>query len=215
MKFEVTRFKTLRLALNEIAQYVRDPEHLQTGKPVEKFGGLRPRELLANWLICAAFNEYNGTPERVTFIADGKGTDETFGDGILYDTEPKETFPTEHVMVPIPREENVPDIEARILKAINDKNNKGGGGPTYARGKTLVVFLNDGRGLQWSPNKVAKALPNPFHFPVAWVVGLHTYNAETGEYAYFASMLQLVDGNAPTFVIRTTDFDSWTVTRIP
>ena len=208
VNYNTVQFKSARDALNQIAQYVRDPEHLQTGKPIEKFGGLRPRELLANWLICAAFNEHNGTPERVTFIADGKGTDETFGDGILYDTESKETFPTEHVIVPIPREEKVPDIEARILKAINDKNDKGG--PAYARGKTLVVFLNDGRGLLWFPNKVAKALPNPFHFPVAWVAGLHTHNAETGEYAYFASMLQLVDGNAPTFIIRTTDFDKWT-----
>src|SRR5579871_5281974 len=95
------RFKNLRLALNEIAQFIRNPEHLQTGKPIEKFGGLRPRELLANWLICVAFNAHNESPERLTFIA-SKTCDEYFGDGILHDTVTGETFPTEHVIVPIP-----------------------------------------------------------------------------------------------------------------
>ena len=53
MKYPVTRFKSLPVALKEIESMVRDPRHLQTGKPIEKFGGMRPREILGNWLLCA------------------------------------------------------------------------------------------------------------------------------------------------------------------
>ena len=211
MKFEVTRFKNLRLALNEIAQFIRDPLQLQVGKPIPRFGGLRPRELLANWLICAAFNEHNGSPERLTFIASKTG-DEFFGDGILQDTTTGETFPTEHVIVPKAKDGKTADLQARILKAIIDKNDKGGA--AYASGKTLVVFLNDGTDAMWWPTRVTKALPDPLYFGSVWVVGLHSHDAQTGEYAYAVAMLEFVEGNAPFFVIRTADFNSWTVTRI-
>jgi hypothetical protein len=131
----------------------------------------------------------------------------------LQDTTTSASFPTEHVIVPKADEEGkTADLQARILKAINDKNNKGGA--AYASGKTLVVFLNDGSDAVWWPNSVTKGLPDPLHFDVVWVIGLHSHDAHSGEYAYSASMLELVKGNAPTFVIRTTDFDSWTVTRI-
>jgi len=211
MKYEVVRFKNLRLALNEIAQFIREPLHLQIGKPIPRFGGLRPRELLANWLICAAFNAHNNSPDRLTFIA-SKGRDDFFGDGILQDTATGNSFPTEHVIVPKSKAGKTVDLQVRILKAINDKNNKGGA--AYASGKTLVVFLNDGTDAVWWPNRVTKGLPNPLHFGVVWVVGLQSHGAQSGEYAYTVSMLELVEGSAPTFIIRTSDFDSWVVTRI-
>jgi hypothetical protein len=66
MKFQVVRFKSLRSALNEIAKFVSEARQLQTGMPLKRFGGLRPRELLANWLVCAAFNEHCGSPDRLT-----------------------------------------------------------------------------------------------------------------------------------------------------
>lgn len=211
MKYQVVRFKNLRLALNEIAQFVRDPRQLQTGKPIKKFGGLRPRELLANWLVCAAFNEHCGSPDRLTFIADSTSKDEIFGDGILLNTETGETFPTEHVIVPAAKQGKTADLATRILKAITDKINKGGS--AYASGKTLVVFLNDGSDAEWKPTRVTKELPDPPHFAVIWVVGLHAFDAKSGEYTYAVAQLTLEDGNAPTFIIRTSDFDSWTVTR--
>lgn len=131
----------------------------------------------------------------------------------MLDTETGDTFATEHVIVPTAREGKTADMEARILSAIEAKNKKGGA--AYASGKTLIVFLNDGSGGAWKPNRVAKALPNPLHFAVVWVVGLHTPDAKSGEYTYGVAQLTLNDGNAPTFIIRiAADFDLWTATRI-
>jgi hypothetical protein len=97
-----------------------------------------------------------------------------------------------------------------ILKAIEAKNKKGG--PAYASGKTLIVFLDAGAGV-WSPNSVTRRLPDPLHFAVVWVVGLHRIESE--EYIYGVTQLALSDGNAPTFLIRiTSDFSSWTTERI-
>jgi hypothetical protein len=136
MKYPITRFKNSKLALREIAQFVRSGQHLQTGKPLKRFGGLRPRELLANWLLCVAFNYDCRSAERLTFTSDPLD-----GDGLLYDTETEAVYPTEHVLVPDTQGQAV-DVEALILKAIDDKRNKGGA--AYAKGKTLVVFLNAG-----------------------------------------------------------------------
>jgi hypothetical protein len=205
MKLPIVRFKNLKVALKEIAQFVRDPRHLQTGKPVKQFGNLRPRELLTNWLVCVAFNEECESPDRLTFTSDPTG-----GDGILLDTQTKETFATEHVIVPAATKGETADVEALILTAIEVKNKKGG--PAYASGKTLIIFLNAGSGA-WSPNRVAKQLPNPLHFAVVWVVGLH--HSESGEYTYGVTQLTLDDGNAPTFLIRiANDFNLWTTTKI-
>jgi hypothetical protein len=55
-------------------------------------------------------------------------------------TESEASFPTEHILVPAARSGEAVDIEALILKAINDKREKGGA--AYASGKTLAVFLN-------------------------------------------------------------------------
>lgn len=204
MKYPTRRYKDLKAALDDIAQFIRSGEQLQTGKPLKQFGNLRPRELLANWLLCVAFNHDCRAPERLTFVSDPLD-----GDGILYDTETGATYPTEHVLVPDARGEAV-DVEALILKAIEDKRNKGGA--AYASGKTLVVFLNAGGG-PWVPNRIASRLPDPLHFAVVWVVGLH--HIEAGEYIYAATQLDVSEGNAPTLLIRiAVDFDSWEIKRI-
>ena len=56
MKYHVRQFKSLAAALKEIEPFVRNGQHLQTGKPFEKFGGMRSREILANWLVRVATN---------------------------------------------------------------------------------------------------------------------------------------------------------------
>lgn len=48
MKYQITRFKNLKVCLKELEPFIRNGEHLQTGKPFKRFGGLRSRELLAN-----------------------------------------------------------------------------------------------------------------------------------------------------------------------
>jgi hypothetical protein len=144
MRHQVTRFKDLKTALKVLEPFIRHGEHLQTGKPLKRFGGLRSRELLANWLMCVAVNA-NVKADRLTFTSDPTG-----GDGVIYDTATEETWPTEHVLVPKHRGGGEPDVEAAILKAIADKQSKGGA--AYASGKTLVVLLNAGGGVAWHPN---------------------------------------------------------------
>ena len=45
MKYPATQFKSLAAALKEIEPFVRNGQHLQTGKPFERFGGMRSREI--------------------------------------------------------------------------------------------------------------------------------------------------------------------------
>jgi hypothetical protein len=42
------------IALKEIEPFICNGEHLQSGKPLKKFGDMRSREILANWLVCVA-----------------------------------------------------------------------------------------------------------------------------------------------------------------
>jgi hypothetical protein len=118
MKYRTIRFTDLKAALKEIEQFVRDPQHLQTGKPVKQFGNLRPRELLTNWLMCAACN-YECGSDRLTFTSDPTG-----GDGILLDTQANETFTTEHVILPAATKGKTVDLESRILSAIRSRKTK-------------------------------------------------------------------------------------------
>jgi hypothetical protein len=90
----IKRFKSMAIALKEMEPYIRNGQHLQTGKPFKNFSDMRSREVLANWLICAVQNAEHGT-ERFTFTSDPVG-----GDGVFCDTETGETWPSEHVMVP-------------------------------------------------------------------------------------------------------------------
>ena len=80
------------------------------------------------------------------------------------------------------------------MKAINDKQQKGGA--AYARGKTLVVFVNAGGGA-WHPNSVAKQFPTTLDFAAVWAVGLQ--GVEDGEYVYGVTNLHVDGGDAPTW----------------
>ena len=203
MKHPTTRFKSLAVALKEMEPFIRNGEHLQTGKPFRKFGDMRSREILANWLVCAAINAVS--KGKLTFTSDPTG-----GDGIICDVASGETWSTEHVMVPRLRAGQTGDAEALILKAIEQKRRKGGA--AYAAGKTLIVFLDAGAGT-WFPNKRARQLPKPLHFATAWVVGLQ--GVEAGEYVYAVTNLDLSEGDAPTLLVRIAkDFDAWKVKPI-
>ncbi len=205
MKYPTKQFKSLKLALKELEPFIRDADHLQTGKPFDQFGGLRSRKLLANWLLCATINAESGT-EDMTFTSDPFG-----GDGIIYNTATEDAYPTEHVMVPEERRGTTVDAEARILEAIEQKRSKGGA--AYASGKSLVVFLNAGSGGAWFPNRVAKRLPAPLHFAIVWVLGLH--QVQDGEYVYGVTQLDVSEGNAMVWLVHVgKDFDAWRVEAI-
>jgi hypothetical protein len=203
MSYRTKRFKTMAVALRELEPFIKSGVHLETGRPFKQFGDARSRELAANWMICAAANGEEGAGRRMEFHSDPIG-----GDGIIVDAKSGETWPTEHVLVPMPHIATVPDIEASIAKVVSDKQKKGGA--AYATGKTLVVFLNSGGG-EWKPTRVAKNLP-PHDFGAVWVVGL--YRAVDGEYTYGVANLHLEIGRAPTWTVHIAkDFASWSVKR--
>src|SRR5438045_7712448 len=112
MKYRVIRFRSLKDALKELERFVRNGEHLQTGRPLARFSGLRSREILANWLICVALN-FTNEEGRFTFSSDPLG-----GGGIICDTVTETTWPTEHVLVSRIGGGKVADIETLILKTI-------------------------------------------------------------------------------------------------
>lgn len=189
--------------MKELERFIRNAKHLYSGKPFDRFGDLRSRELLGNWLICAVLNAGRPTPSY-TFTSDPQG-----GDGIIYDTETETGWPTEHVMVPKPTAQETSDIPALVLAAISKKQQKGGA--AYARGKVLVVFLDAGLG-EWFPNQVARQLPK-VDFKEVWVVGLH--GEVTDEYVYGVTQLEMSGGNAPTWLVRiSANFESWKAQRL-
>jgi hypothetical protein len=205
----VRRFKSLAIGLKELEPFIRNGEHLQTGRPFTKLEGMRSREALANWLICAAA-DFAHSSERMSFTSDPTG-----GDGIIYDSKTKRTWRTEHVMVRRPisekEKENPTPIETQILQAVTKKQKKGG--IQYASGKQLVVFVDSGGG-NWHPNKVARELPQPLLFDAVWVVGLHG-EVVAGKYVYGVTQLDLANGNAPIWLVRIArTFRRWAVSKI-
>jgi hypothetical protein len=206
MRHASKQFKSLKIALKELEPFIRDGKHLQTGRPFATMHGLRSREGLANWLICAVFNSIAGK-EQLTFAT---VAEEIGGDGVLLDATTGETWPTEHVMVP-KNDDDERDIETRVLEAIRDKQQKGG--QEYARGKTLIVFLNAGNSSEWWPNRVAKAVPQPTLFGAIWIVGLHA--VENGEYHYNVVEIDVESGVGHVWrVCIAAGFDQWSVSHI-
>lgn len=206
MKYEVTRFKDLTIALKEIEPFVRDGKHLLTGKPFQRFGNMRSREVLGNWLMCAVINAHTGKNIH-TFTSDPQGSD-----GIILNTETGDTWSTEHVMVgeAYKLKEKKLSIEDRIVFAFNKKLNKGG--KAYASGKQLIVLLNADGG-SWHPRKVAKKLPTNLSFADVWVVGL--LPSEDKNYVYSVSQLGTSSRDAPTWKVHIeSDFCSWSVVPI-
>ena len=172
MKIKVRRFKGLAVGLKELERFIRNGQHLTTGRPFKTMSMLS-REALGNWLLCAVLTDSSGRP--YCFTSDPGG-----GDGIVYDEANKADYPTEHVYVrEVPKNEAATaSIDALILTAVSHKESKG---KAYAEGKTLVVFLNAGLG-EWHPNKVARALPAG-NFSTVWVVGLD-HIEDSGAYVY-------------------------------
>ena len=202
MKYPTARFKNMTEALKQLEPFIRDPRQLRTGRPLDKFYGLRPREILANWLLCAALNFPNQT-EEVTFFST---RDPIGSDGVIYDTLADITVPTEHVFVRRAHGADAQNIDALILNEIEKKNSKGKN--AYASGKTLVVLVEAGGG-KWSPHIVATQFPEPLYFADVWVVWPQ---CSSPEYIYGVTRLDLSDGSAPTWRVRISEnFDEWEV----
>jgi hypothetical protein len=202
MRYEAKRFKSLAVCLQELERFVKDGEHLQTGRGFKDFSGMRSREMLANWLLCAVQN-FLEEKDRFTFLTDPVG-----GDGIIFDLDSNSALRTDHVMVPRSRKNQKPVPDAVISK-IRQKIGKGGA--PYAKGKILIVFVNE-QG-KWFPDKVARQLPAPLFFEAVWVVSLMGVKDE--EYVYSVTNLYLKSGHAPVFFVKIEkDFNAWEVARV-
>jgi hypothetical protein len=195
LKQKVQHFKNLKLALKELQPFILNGAHLQTGKPFKKFGGLRSREILANWLLCVATG-----PDRLDFATDPQG-----GDGVIVDTLTGENWKTEHILIPKNSEKT--NIEDLISAAVLKKQKKGS--KAYASDKTLVVFLNAGGGV-WLPSLAAQKLPSELDFEAVWVVSLQ--GVVDGTYTYAVIRLDLSQGHPPVWKVHINpDFCSWRV----
>ena len=61
------QIKDLKIALKDMEPMVRNPKFLHNGRDIQNFS-LRPREVWANWLLCAVMQKIHGT--NMTFIED-------------------------------------------------------------------------------------------------------------------------------------------------
>lgn len=166
-------FKSPQVALKELKPFILNGRQIRTGKQLKRFHNLRPREILANWLLCAAIN-HSTQPGRIDFASDPRFEG---CDGLIVDAVTGQISQTEHVMA-FRRDEHADfDGNALILKAIEQKVDRG---PSYAMGKTLVVFP-EGAG-EWVPRDVRAAVPASFAFDALWVIG--RCSLRDGEYAY-------------------------------
>jgi hypothetical protein len=203
MKHQVRRFKSMAIALSELRQIIHSPTLLENGRPIARFGDLRPRELVANWLICVVVNFERGQEDL--YFTTGPVTEDC--DGLIFDGATDDAFLTQHVFIS-QRDEG--DTEALILERIVRKNAEGA---AYARGRTLIVFANGGAG-GWIPNLVARKIGQPFHFDDVWLTSLQNGGAE-GVYVYGVARLDLDAGSAHMWNVRIApEFDTWTVVRV-
>lgn len=203
--YPVTTFVSLRHAARELRPLVHRVQPLISGRGFENFGDMRPREALGNLLVCLAAN--GGEEGPFGFSSDPIG-----GDGIIINRVTQETYPTEHVMVlcragqPRPAD----PAEDLILNGITRKNDRG---RDYAAGKMLVVFV-EGLQSEFHPNRLARRLPDPFHFSDLWLVALQEPVTD-GSYRY--GVARLSDGPnrpAPIYSVHIApSFEEWTVTQ--
>jgi hypothetical protein len=191
-------------ALRQLEPFLRidNARLLRTGRPARNFGRMLPREMLGNWLVCAAVN-FDRPDAPLYFTSDPSG-----GDGLLYDEKNKTIQPTEHVYVPPPPEGEIRSGDELIRDAVADKASLGA---PYATGKILVVLLE--ALLPWEPANVVRMLP-AHAFEGVFVTGVESYVED--EYTFAVAWLTLQEGHAqaPLFRVRIAKgFDSWEVSR--
>src|SRR5215469_1300371 len=117
MESGIKRFKSMQAALKQLEPFLRIDyaRLLRTGRPMRNFGGMLPRELLGNWLVCAAANF--DQPDRPM----GFTTDPTGGDGILFDEKNKIPYHFEHVFAPHPATAELPTGGELVKDAVARK----------------------------------------------------------------------------------------------
>jgi hypothetical protein len=135
MRYPVKQLKSLAVGLKELEPHIRNGRALQTHPEFNSIKQ-RPREMLANWLLCAAGCATRGK-ETVHLAEDPLG-----GDGLITESETGEFMLTEHVYA---RPRQGSSVAELIVEALEHKAKKG---EAYARGRTLVVLSGRGRELE-------------------------------------------------------------------
>lgn len=188
-------------ALRQLEPFVKSGDHLRTGRDLSGIG-LRSREILGNWLLCAVANHHAGH-ERFLFSSDPTG-----GDGLLHDLDRGSMHATEHVIVMGGHRKSTATSNL-ILEAVRKKMGKGG--KPYASGKTLVVFIDGGDQI-WYPNEVARMLPGDRFFEAVWAIALNAMRGQS--YIYGVTRLD-VRLPAPCWLVEiNSSFSSWSVTPV-
>ncbi len=207
-EYEVKQFRSAAVGLKELERFIRNGNHLMTGRAFASVEHLRSRELLVNWLICAVANK-DQDHERWKFCTDPSPDP---CDGVIYDTDTREGYRMEHVMAVEPYEGEKKAIGELILGAVDHKAKRG---EEYAQGKMLAVFLftKTSSAEPWYPNRVARELPQ-HEFMQVWFVNLHEASEGIG-YAYNVVVLDAGTANAPIWRVHINDdFQSWTVKTV-
>ncbi|NQT49459.1 hypothetical protein HQ571_02065 [Candidatus Kuenenbacteria bacterium] len=197
---EINLIKDFKIALKDMEPYVKDPNFLIKGKPFVNFS-LRPREAWANWLLCVVLRQLNG--ERITFAED------PYGDGFIVDKNTGRIIQTEHVSALENLFDELPKGEARIIKRINLKIEKGN---EYAKNKWLVVFF-DGAGIVYR-NKIRENIKGRHNFEVVYCIGLLTSDKSGYSYAITEFKDSHGDKSISFKVEINNDFTDWEVSQI-
>lgn len=193
------QIRDLSVVLKDFEPMVKNPRFLRNGRRIPNFN-LLPREAWGNWLLCVVLRNF--------FQADITFSEGDEADGVIHDRGTGRWFLTEHVSaLQTPGAHAQLRGEERVIHAIQRKINRG---PEYARGKRLVVFIEDAG--QWFPNRVGREIHERHHFDAVYVIGIESND---NDYVYSVSQLDGVQGNSPTWrVVINNDFTDWSISRI-
>lgn len=145
---------------------IRNPKFLRNWRDRKKIS-LRPREALANRLLCAVLrNIYN---DDIVFAGDGEC------DGIIFNKTTNQWIKTEHVAaMNFPNVNKSQELTERILTAIQLKIDKDKEykekWKEYAKNKYLIVFF-DGDWTRYR-NRVRESIRGKHPFKMLYCIGL-------------------------------------------
>lgn len=197
-RFRLKQVRDLSVFLKDLEPYVKNPNFLRRGREFQNFR-MRPREALANWLLCIVFKSYIG--KDLTLAEDPDS-----GDGLILERVgcPVVPFYTEHVFVGHHEEGDINEV---ILDKIASKLKRG---PVYTRGRNLIVF-SEKVGLV-KAGLLRLTLGNKNDFVSIILVGLE--RSDKDGYIYWITRLSPIPSLWSYRIFINWNFDKWRVERV-